>query len=78
MSSYWRIQAKYETVCVRCRGYIKESAWIVQDPDYGGKWCHAVCPADLRQSAKAPKVPTAYVEYHIDGNGNLVEQEITL
>ena len=58
MSGYWRIQAKYETVCIRCRGYIKRSTWIVQDPEYGNNWCHAVCPADLRKAAAAPKVPT--------------------
>ena len=47
----WRIQAKHQTVCPRCRGYIKIGAWIVQDPTYGRKWSHAVCPADLRKLA---------------------------
>jgi hypothetical protein len=45
----WRIEAKHETVCPRCRGYIKLGAWIVQDQVYGTKWSHAVCPRDLRQ-----------------------------
>jgi hypothetical protein len=75
MSGYWRIAAKYETVCARCRGYIKRGAWIVQEH---GDWVHAVCPADLHRQSTAPKVPTKYVEYHTDENGNLVEQETTL
>jgi hypothetical protein len=37
----WRVQAKFETVCARCRGYIKRGAWIVQE---GKVWCHSVCP----------------------------------
>ena len=48
----WRIQAKHETICPRCRGYIKVSSWIVQDPTYGRKWSHAVCPADVRKLAR--------------------------
>lgn len=48
----WRIQARHRTVCPRCRGYIKVGAWIVQDPAYGKKWSHAVCPADVRRLAK--------------------------
>ena len=75
MSDYWRIQERHETVCARCRGYIKRAAWIVQER---GNWVHAVCPVDLRTHSTTPKVPTKYVEYHTDENGNLVEQEITL
>jgi hypothetical protein len=48
----WRIQAKHQTRCPRCRGYIKIGAWIVQDPTYGTKWSHAVCPADVRKLAQ--------------------------
>jgi hypothetical protein len=48
----WRIQAKHQTVCPRCRSYINVGAWIVQDPTYGKKWSHAVCPADVRKLAK--------------------------
>lgn len=47
----WRIQARHQTRCPRCRGYIKVGAWIVQDPTYGRKWSHAVCPADIRTLA---------------------------
>jgi hypothetical protein len=48
----WRIQAKYQTVCPRCRGYIKVGAWIVLDPTYGKKWSHAACPANVRKLAR--------------------------
>lgn len=75
MSGYWRIQARYETVCARCRGYIKRGTSIVQEH---GNWVHAVCPGDLRRQSTTPRVPTKYVEYHMDETGNLVEQEITL
>jgi hypothetical protein len=47
----WRIQAKHQTRCPRCWGYIKVGAWIVQDPTCGKKWSHAVCPADVRKLA---------------------------
>lgn len=47
----WRIHARHQTVCPRCRGYIKIGAWIVQDLTYGKKWSHAVCPADMRKLA---------------------------
>ena len=50
----WRIQARHQTVCPRCRGYIKIGSWIVQDPTYGTRWSHAVCPADLRKLASRP------------------------
>jgi hypothetical protein len=74
----WRIQAKQETVCPRCKGYIKRNAWIVQDPAYGTKWAHAVCPADLRKKAAEPAESTVIEEYRpvYDADGNHVGMEI--
>jgi hypothetical protein len=72
----WRIQAKHETVCPRCRGYIKLGAWIVQEPGQN-RWSHAVCPADLRRPVQ-PAEPTVYEEYRpvYDADGNQVGMEI--
>ena len=47
MNNYWRIQAKHETVCPRCRGYIKIGTVIVREDGYA-KWSHAVCPGLAR------------------------------
>jgi len=67
----WRVQAKHETVCPRCRGYIKLGAWIVQDSAYGRKWSHAVCPADLRRSAPQVSYPVVTRKFQIKfGDGN--------
>lgn len=77
----WRIQARHQTVCPRCRGYIKVGAWIVQDPTYGRKWSHAVCPRDVRIPA-VDLEPSTYTEYRpkYDGEGNFVgmEEEVTV
>ena len=74
----WRLQAKFETVCARCRGYIKKGAWIVQDPDYGTKWSHAVCPADLCRATAQPAEPTVAERYRpvYDADGNHVGMEL--
>jgi hypothetical protein len=75
----WRIQARHQTLCPRCRGYIKVGAWIVQDPTYGRKWSHAVCPADVRKPQQ-PVEPTSYEEYvpKFDDDGNVVAMERTV
>lgn len=73
----WRIQAKHETVCPRCKGYIKKGAWIVQEQG-NNRWSHAVCPADMRRTAQQPKQPTTYTEFVPDEHGNLIEVERTL
>ena len=75
----WRLQAKYETVCARCRGYIKKGAWIVEERDH---WCHAVCPDELRkrhQEIAERKGPLTYTEYVTDettGETVAVEREL--
>lgn len=72
----WRIRARHQTVCPRCRGYIKPGAWIVQDPTCGTKWSHAVCPGDAR------KLPdkTAAREFQIKfgDDGEVVAREATV
>lgn len=58
----WRIQAKHETVCPRCRGYIRKGAWIVQE---GNVWCHSVCPdnvAKRNREVAQRKEPLTYTE----------------
>jgi hypothetical protein len=72
----WRIQAKHETVCPRCSGYIRKGAWIVQEPG-NNRWSHAVCPADLRRPPQ-PAEPTVMEEYRpvFDENGNHIGMEI--
>ena len=72
----WRIQAKHDTVCPRCRGYIRKGAWIVQEPG-NNRWSHAVCPAELRLAATQPVEPTVYEEYRpvYDADGNQVGME---
>jgi hypothetical protein len=72
----WRIQSKYETVCPRCRGYIKKGAWIVQEPGQKN-WSHAACPADLRKPAQ-PAEPTVAEQYRpvYDVNGNHIGMEL--
>ena len=72
----WRIQAQHETVCPRCRGYIKKGVWIVQEPGQK-KWSHAVCPADLRRAAAQPAEPTVVTEWRpvFDKDGKHVGME---
>jgi hypothetical protein len=58
----WRVQAKFQTVCARCRGYIKRGAWIVQE---GKVWCHSVCPGDVakrNREVAQRKEPLTYTE----------------
>jgi hypothetical protein len=71
----WRIQAQHETVCPRCRGYIKKGAWIVQEPEQK-KWSHAVCPSDLRRAA-AQLEPNVVTEWRpvFDKDGKHVGME---
>jgi hypothetical protein len=69
----WRIQAKHQTRCPRCRGYIKVGAWIVQDPTYGKKWSHSVCPADVRMLANRTDEERGAREFKIEfGDGGKV------
>jgi hypothetical protein len=69
----WRIQAKHQTVCPRCRGYIKVGGWIVLDRTYGKKWSHAVCPADLRKLATRTDEERGVCEFKIKfGDGSEV------
>jgi hypothetical protein len=72
----WRIQAKHETVCPRCRGYIRKGAWIVEEPG-NNRWSHAVCPAELRRATTQPAESTVYEEYRpvYDADGNQVGME---
>jgi hypothetical protein len=75
----WRIQAKHETVCPRCRGYIKLGAWIVQDTTYGKKWSHSVCPADVRRMANRSDEERAACEFQIkfgDGDESIATEAI--
>ena len=68
----WRIQAKLETVCPCCKGYIKKGSWIVQEQG-ASKWAHAACPADIRHAKNEPKEPTTYTEFVPNADGNLIE-----
>jgi hypothetical protein len=72
----WRIQAQHETVCPRCRGYIKKGVWIVQEPGQK-RWSHAVCLADLRRAAALPAEPTVVTEWRpvFDKDGKHVGME---
>ena len=71
----WRMKAKYETVCQRCRGYIKVGVWIVQEQG-DSRWSHAVCPGDLRRPVQ-PAEPTVVEEWRpvFDGEGNQTGME---
>jgi len=74
----WRIQAKHETVCPRCKGYIKKGAWIVLE-DGNTRYSHAVCPSDVQdRKVQAKAEPTTYIEFAPNENGNLIEVERTL
>lgn len=62
----WRLQAKHETVCPRCLGYIKRGAWIVKEPG-NARYSHAVCPKDARErrlEAERRTEPATYEEFN--------------
>ncbi len=73
----WRMQAKHETVCPRCKGYIKKGVWIIQD-EGNGRWSHTVCPSDLRRPTQ-PTEPTVVEDWRpvFDKDGNQIGMEIT-
>lgn len=75
----WRVEARYQTRCPRCRGYIKISAWIVQNPTYGRKWSHAVCPADARMRANRSGEGRAANDFKIGfgGDSKVTAREMT-
>ncbi len=76
----WRIQARHQTVCPRCRGYIKPGSWIVQDLTCGTKWSHAVCPGDARKLPKRTDDKTATREFQIKfgDDGKVIAREATV
>jgi hypothetical protein len=75
----WRIQAKYQTVCPRCRSYIKVGAWIVQNPTYSTKWSHAACPARVRMLAsQAGKHCARGFEMKFGDGGEVIAAEATV
>lgn len=69
MNNCWRIQARHNTVCPRCRGYIKVGSWIVRE-DGSPKWSHAVCPSVVRRKpTREPARPVTRTEIKFSEEG---------
>jgi hypothetical protein len=52
----WRLKAKYNTVCARCKGYIKIGNWIVKLEGHS-RYSHCVCPG-----MDIPRIPRTVEE----------------
>ena len=72
----WRLQAKHETVCPRCKGYIKKAVGSFKTRATADGASGVPGDVQARKAVKAE--PTTYLEYVPDEDGNLIEVERTL